>query len=278
MQHALDCKTSEKMSSLLKMAFGGGGREQKSKSDHKPIDSRTQNFRISDCLRGHRACVPQDRPPFLPTRLIDVSFFPALRLINTHALRTEPVRFAALSYCWGNSMPEEGKTTLANLGARQRSIDYETLPKTLRDAIEVTRSLEIPYVWIDALCIVQDSYPDWEREAATMGQVYSNATLTIAAAASDHCDGGFLHAFRQQNPHRRSNPQPPDSDWIDTFSGNPLLRRGWTLQERELSSRIIHFTATQALWECRAARYTPCACLIQRAGSTAASTRLQRAG
>ncbi|KAH6718353.1 hypothetical protein BKA61DRAFT_599503 [Leptodontidium sp. MPI-SDFR-AT-0119] len=59
-------------------------------------------------------------------------------------------------------MPDEGKTLVATLDTHERGIDLKSLPKTLRDAIEVTRSLSFPFIWIDALCIIQDSTPDWE--------------------------------------------------------------------------------------------------------------------
>lgn len=61
-------------------------------------------------------------------------------------------------------------------------IDLESLPKTFQDDILVTRHLQYRYLWIESLCVLQDSKEDWEKEAATMSDVYNNAALTITAS------------------------------------------------------------------------------------------------
>ena len=43
---------------------------------------------------------------------------------------------------------------------------------------------------------------------------------------------------------------PTFREWIHSMKG-PLLSRGWTLQERELSVRVLHFTVDRVVWECR---------------------------
>ncbi|PQE06307.1 HET domain pin-c2 protein [Rutstroemia sp. NJR-2017a BVV2] len=83
-------------------------------------------------------------------------------------------------------------TTTANLGSRLVGIDESTLPTTFRDLIILARNLGVPYIWIDSLCIIQDSPEDWEREASLMGRVYSSAFCTIAAAASADGNGGLF--------------------------------------------------------------------------------------
>jgi hypothetical protein len=99
-------------------------------------------------------------------------------------------RYAALSYCWGASLPST--TTTANLQAHESGISFDTLPRTLQDAILVVRWMGIEYIWIDCLCILQDSKTDWEHEAARMADVYPNAYLTITASRAEHCGEGFL--------------------------------------------------------------------------------------
>jgi hypothetical protein len=106
--------------------------------------------------------------------------------------------YAALSYCWGASLPL--KTTTANLEAHQSAIGFDTLPRTLQDAILIVRWMGIGYVWIDCLCILQDSKADWEYEAARMADVYSNAYLTLAASRAEHCNEGFLGLRRVYPP------------------------------------------------------------------------------
>jgi hypothetical protein len=60
----------------------------------------------------------------------------------------------------------------------------------------------VRYLWIDSLCIVQESFDDWSREAAQMGNVYHNAYLTIAAvSACDSGEGCFMPGdFRKERP------------------------------------------------------------------------------
>jgi hypothetical protein len=56
----------------------------------------------------------------------------------------------------------------------------------------IARYLDFDYIWIDCLCIVQDDREDWNREAASMADVYSEAVLTIAASRSRDCSDSFL--------------------------------------------------------------------------------------
>ena len=67
------------------------------------------------------------------------------------------------------------------------------LPQSLQDAVEVVRKLKIRYLWIDALCILQDGKRDWHRESGMMASVYQNAFIAIAATASAARDQGFLY-------------------------------------------------------------------------------------
>jgi hypothetical protein len=91
-----------------------------------------------------------------------------------------------------------------------------------------------------------------------MALVYSHATAMIAAAASDHCDGGFLlDSLSEHDRSAISLPTPLDplqgEGWIPEFFQTPLFKRGWTLQERELSTRVVYFTTSQVIFECRSA-------------------------
>ena len=104
--------------------------------------------------------------------------------------------YIALSHCWGLTIPDAGRTTL---GRRNMSIFAGNLPRTFQDFIEIARRLEIRYVWIDSLCIIQDSGDDWEKEAAQMASIYSNAHLTIAA--SGHCCDSTYTPVRTRRMH-----------------------------------------------------------------------------
>lgn len=176
------------------------------------------------------------------------------------------MKYAAFTHCWGPEMPEAGMTKQENLESHKHKIDFSNLPKSFRDAILVAKSLGIRYIWIDSLCIIQNSIDDWEFESAQMGLVYSYAWCTIAASSAKNCHEG-MHLFRketevtcefiaQDSGARRVQVrilQPPPT-WEKFYQSNPLNKRGWTFQERELSPRVLHFSADQIWWECRTLR------------------------
>jgi hypothetical protein len=68
----------------------------------------------------------------------------------------------------------------------------EDLPQTIQDAIEVTRGMRMKYLWVDALCIVQDSEEDKVRNLSVMHLTYQNSLLTIVAARASSAEHGFL--------------------------------------------------------------------------------------
>jgi len=174
-----------------------------------------------------------------------------------------------LSYCWGKTMPEEVKTKTTNIHARSQVGGLPPLLKTLSDAVAITRSLGIRYLWIDALCILQDSIDDWSTESVKMASVYEHAYCTIAAASSNDTTMGFRrmnsHPSSLKNkilldlpadiddPFRRICFGPTRTYWFELGQG-PLQKRGWTMQEHHLSRRVIYYTATHILWECRCSR------------------------
>ncbi|KAL3292715.1 HET-domain-containing protein, partial [Colletotrichum asianum] len=139
---------------------------------------------LETCERdAHRECQPIEG--LLPTRLIDVGLQTGiLRLVHSDSLdeREGRVRYATLSHCWGlPGVQGRLKTTRQTVEAFCQEIPERSLPKTFRDAIRITKSLEIPYLWIDSLCILQDDPDEWQREASRMKDVYSGGVVTISA-------------------------------------------------------------------------------------------------
>lgn len=151
------------------------------------------------------------------------------------------------------------------------------MPLNFRDAVAMTRSLGFQYLWIDSLCILQDSREDWAREAVQMASIYKCARITLAATSARTCQDGFLdyapasQRFKIPLEHPGTNvegtrsldenvPQEIVLQCASKNNGNYWARdvedsvwnsRGWTLQERHLSRRIIHFAENQIFWECR---------------------------
>jgi hypothetical protein len=143
---------------------------------------------IAECNISHRQCLDRIRNAILPTRVINVGDnkgqSPFLYISSQ-----EPGRYLALSHCWGkNSII---RTTKSNITMLRKRLDMSTLPKTFRDAIEITRALGVKYLWIDSLCILQDDMEDWENESARMTRVYHDAYLVLAASQSESASGGF---------------------------------------------------------------------------------------
>ena len=156
-----------------------------------------------------------------------------------------------------------------------------SLPKSIRDAISVCQGLEFRYIWIDALCIVQDDELDWQRESVRMLDLYANSYITIAAHAAASCHEGFLGKQAFSQPPWQSSFQVDIGEskymelyvcvkdlmknWGPLWPLSPLMDRGWTLQEAILPRRIIHYTGNELLWEC--AEHGTCECNhMQREG------------
>ncbi|KAI0687806.1 heterokaryon incompatibility protein-domain-containing protein, partial [Cerioporus squamosus] len=160
--------------------------------------------------------------------------------------------YAALTHCWGGEVP--GQTILANVDARREAIDGTELPANFRDAIRITRELDIRYLWIDALCIIQDSDEHWRAEAAKMAAIYSGAAIVVSAMDSASSTAGILR------PGRVSSVRLDETHMVQKnlplfqqdVASCPLNRRGWCMQERLLAPAILHYGAQQLFWECRA--------------------------
>ncbi|KAE9581179.1 hypothetical protein CGMCC3_g2731 [Colletotrichum fructicola] len=127
--------------------------------------------------------------------------------------------------------------------------------------MDVTRKLGARYLWIDSLCIVQDDADDWDREAARMAQVYSQAYVTIAATSAPDGTHGLIRKarnepliplhFQSSDSLNRGVSIGPSLSKFQRIDREPLNSRAWTLQERVLSPRTLHYAADQVHWECR---------------------------
>jgi Heterokaryon incompatibility protein (HET) len=147
--------------------------------------------------------------------------------------------YCTLSYRWGS---EPVTLRLDNLAALKEGLPFAELPMTIQHAIGLTSRLGFKYLWVDALCIIQDSEADWEAEAAKMDSIYSNSTITIAAVDlfedSAGTPGGL---FTIRRPMKAGEMWRPNGV-LDT--------RGWVTQEQALSRRILSFTSAGIFWSC----------------------------
>ncbi|CAG8962214.1 hypothetical protein HYFRA_00005267 [Hymenoscyphus fraxineus] len=208
---------------------------------------------IRKCNDNHEYC-SQTGPPPLPTRVVDIGegAEPAPRLLVTNKKHGY---YTTLSYIWGG--PISKRTTMSCFESYCNSIPLETLPKSFRDAARITKALGIRYLWIDALCIIQDSKEDWENECPQMCSIYQNSYITIAAPSSPSAEAGFLQRRSEPIclPYYDSERTLAGEMWLqvgrNNFPEGALLRdRGWVLQEEVFSRRTIFFGIEQNYFEC----------------------------
>lgn len=171
------------------------------------------------------------------------------------------VQWATLSHCWGSS--RQGITTAANIEDRKRKLELADLPILYTDAIEIVRKLGLQYVWIDSLCIIQDSNSDWNSESSKMDAYYNGAYLNIAASAASDSKMGIFSTANQGRAEYRSLGTLPCSSKTKHISGflhlrraghmcleDYLSRRAWVLQETILSNRMLSYDASKLRWNC----------------------------
>lgn len=193
----------------------------------------------------------------------------SIRLLQT---QNEEAEYICLSHCWGRS--ELFQTRRETLHQRNHGIEWTDLPKTFQDAVKVTRSLGIQYLWIDSLCIIQNDDNDWRQESAQMHIIYRDSYLTIAASKSNGPNGGL---FAVSSPNYMLREWRVDSQTVcirtrrkihhfESSNQFPLLDRGWVFQERVLSRRILHFGPQELIWECMEEQACECS-LIASASS-----------
>ncbi len=159
------------------------------------LQSTVLNEWLKTCDETH-SCLTKDAiggSSPLPTRVIHVGSKknPVLRLVDGGDQRRG--KFVALSHCWGK-VHESRKvcTYKSNVQEFRKNIEFDRLPATFRDAVRITWALNIEYLWIDSLCIIQDDADDWEVESGHMEDVFSSAYCTLAASSAKSSDDGFL--------------------------------------------------------------------------------------
>ena len=218
----------------------------------------------------------------LPRRVLDLGphrFRNCISLIETK--KGDLGTYMTLSHRWG--IPEPTKTTRDTLAKRKDSIRLSSLPQTFRDAVAICRGLEVRFLWIDSLCILQDDKLDWEQESAKMAAVYAGSYLNIAATHAYSSTGGcFSKRWTTVDIRESVRKVPIKSYQIQEYhKGNcfevharvsleaghhdleveqsrqltgrraPLLTRAWVFQERCLARRTLHFHAQELIWECK---------------------------
>ncbi|KAH6677324.1 heterokaryon incompatibility protein-domain-containing protein [Halenospora varia] len=225
---------------------------------------------LDHCTTSHDSCNRQLFPAkSLPKRLIDVgdeNHPPFLCLSEKLLPSTE---YVTLSHCWGHS--KVITLTSSTNPIFSKSIPILDLSQTFQDAIIVTRRLSskygIKHLWVDSLCILQDSKEEWLEEAPRMAAVYGNCWCNLAATGGGGLSTRPAGMFSRRNPEfikpiQISMPASENIEytivdaerWTDFVKNSPLNRRAWVCQERLLSPRILHFSIDEIFWECSSGR------------------------
>lgn len=207
---------------------------------------------LNNCLRNHAPCRVLQGDGRLPRRVINISNPDLLYMEDGQDRKAD---YVTLSYKWGDC--KKYNTTSLNLQQHQKEIPFHKLPLTFREAVDVARALGFQWLWIDALCIVQDSDAEKAAEINRMHQIFRSSALTLFAAAGDNADAGLSSRrdprqakpcmLELRNTVPLGNNERVDSlvllkDWHAGLCDKPLYDRAWVLQEEMFASRHLVFS------------------------------------
>lgn len=233
--------------------------------DLKQVNTELLGRWLSICRGSHglacdrRTLTGLPPAPLEGVRLVDLV---DERLVHFESLETTSIQYATASYMWGMTpfirLTSDYLTELSqHLGPYTSGV-----PPVLRDAMLLTKELGIRYIWIDALCIIQDDRDDWSHTAPLMDRIYGNGTINFCAAAGHDTSRGLPGCPTTV----RSTSQPiakcgnleltvvkPVESLIEGTNWNT---RAWTFQERMLSPRSIIFVDDRVFFQCRSATWS----------------------
>ncbi|KAI0887866.1 heterokaryon incompatibility protein-domain-containing protein [Annulohypoxylon maeteangense] len=237
---------------------------------------------IDECTSTHQSCSMHtssaDRGSIVrPTRLLDLDPIQqgsesGIRLIETRPDRM--YQYACLSHRWDETI-QCHQATKHNLPRLLNFFPIKQLPQNFRDAISIARELDIRYLWIDSLCIIQegDGGVDLIQELGKMGLIYWNAWLTIAAISSPNSsDGCFIKdkwpdlCFSVSNTLNESyfigarvlDKEGKPQTALDIEQKYPLATRGWAFQEYWLSPRLLQCNYGEFTFRCLESSHCEC--------------------
>jgi Heterokaryon incompatibility protein (HET) len=228
-----------------------------------PAVPQSKFVRLASPSSPDQHCHPKETSPRV--RLIQIS-----RRMIVEIESLESVNYATLSYVWGSSKdqirlrkhdvePRDGYPS----PWKYPEIPYGILPHTIRDAMSVAAEMGLDYLWVDALCIIQDDHVDLEVQIGSMARIYTNAMLCIIAATDESLNSGIrgVSVPRESAIQRVTNVTPGlvigiiQTDIYGILSQAKWATRGWTYQEHMLSRRSLIFTNSEILFHCGTETY-----------------------
>lgn len=251
----------------------GRARDLASNGTQSGLEGLTQLMRdwLRTCKTNHAQCrhvwsekTVQD----LGLRFIDTERW---CLVTADQIPPSKRQYAALSYVWGTKPTVT--TTVSNLArfSQEGELANAGLPATIQDAIRLVHSIGIPYLWVDALCIVQDGgqaeAAEKARQIQNMDAVYGLAEFTVVQAAGNDSSSP-LYGLRGKSGNDPDSPAPQiqaevklglrlalQSQGFDIHqkASCKWITRAWTFQEAVLSARLLIWHNGSVTWECREA-------------------------
>jgi hypothetical protein len=211
------------------------------------------------CKTEHEHCA-QRQTIALPKRVLKIADDSvSLYISKKEEVLKEDQGYVALSYRWGNDLPL--RLTHDTMDAFIQGRPISELPETLRDAVHISRNLGFAFIWIDALCIIQDDQNDWVEQSAQMAEIYRHSSLNLCAADSTGCGSGMVEMVA---PHlmeiAAATAQSTGSTETVVLVGGPiaslsdcgLQSRGWVFQEGLCSPCGLYVSRRYGLWwDCR---------------------------
>ncbi|KAK0615367.1 heterokaryon incompatibility protein-domain-containing protein [Bombardia bombarda] len=214
------------------------------------------------CRKHHPGCVDILNHAKRPTRLIDVIDMKLVATVTLPDAVLTGFEYFALSYVWGTDPVPMLKTSSVLFFEAIRALEHAsiTLPKTIVDAINVTRSFGVRYLWVDSLCIIQDDKEDKMSEISAMDQIYAGAALTIVAATGSSANASLMDidSFVLSSKYVTMEDLRFDLDrpeFQPTVEFSTWATRGWTLQELICSNRLLYFTPERTYYSCKAGNW-----------------------
>jgi hypothetical protein len=201
-----------------------------------------------------------------PTRIIQITLDGVRLVSNTSTIRD--LEYLTLSHIWGTEPSQQLRLLSSRVEEFENAIPLEELPRNFRGAIRIVRYLGYRHLWIDSICIIQDSVSDWTAEAAKMSAVYSNAVCNLAFVlpptmgfdqiredprCSTPCiirRGNSKASHISISPLRDTSAarDPKGYVWLDRSSW-PWSSQAWIFQEYLLSRRTIMYGHQNLMWE-----------------------------
>lgn len=216
---------------------------------------------LEQCITSHARCNGPIMQRKLPSRLISVGSNPP-RLV--HVSELPPLtQYLTLSHCWGTKA--FFTLTQDRLAKFRKKLPLDKLSKTFQQAIIATEKLGYHYLWIDALCIIQDAPEDFRHNTSQMGDIYANSDLNLAAADSPNGETGLffdrtdvqvlgwkVECGIDSGSFKTEYWDCAPACWrANTFANSWLSSRAWAFQERLLAPRTLSFGVREIAWECR---------------------------